>query len=184
MAVIGAAWVRWQMDGGCAPSRSAAAPGSPSLTGLPWKGSTWSLLLPGLGALPIQSPRNFPLWKSSGTMEATPPRWTAGPILTELPAEKTKQKPVPPSQPLRSPALRHRRFRRMGTGLFLQGRWTATAIRRWSTSRAARTPTHPGPTPPRPSGSSFSIDPEETYWPSDASMPVGQPSTRDVHILN
>ena len=29
----------------------------------------------------------------------------------------------------------------------------------------------------------FSIDPEETYWPSDASMPVGQPSTRDVHIL-
>ena len=30
----------------------------------------------------------------------------------------------------------------------------------------------------------FSIDPEETYWPSDASMPVGQPSTRDVHILN
>ena len=30
----------------------------------------------------------------------------------------------------------------------------------------------------------FSIDPEETYWPSDASMPVGQPSTGDVHILN
>lgn len=30
----------------------------------------------------------------------------------------------------------------------------------------------------------FSIDPEETYWPSDASMPVGQPSTRDVHILH
>ena len=30
----------------------------------------------------------------------------------------------------------------------------------------------------------FSIDPEQTYWPSDASMPVGQPSTRDVHILN
>ena len=29
----------------------------------------------------------------------------------------------------------------------------------------------------------FSIDPEQTYWPSDASMPVGQPSTRDVHIL-
>lgn len=30
----------------------------------------------------------------------------------------------------------------------------------------------------------FSIDPEETYWPSDATMPVGQPSTRDVHILH
>ena len=30
----------------------------------------------------------------------------------------------------------------------------------------------------------FSIDPEATYWPSDTSMPVGQPGTRDVHILN
>ena len=29
----------------------------------------------------------------------------------------------------------------------------------------------------------FSIDPTATYWPSDASMPVGQPATRDVHIL-
>lgn len=30
----------------------------------------------------------------------------------------------------------------------------------------------------------FSIDPKATYWPSDTSMPVGQPSTRDVHVLN
>lgn len=29
----------------------------------------------------------------------------------------------------------------------------------------------------------FSIDPEATYWPSDTSMPVGQPGTRDVHVL-
>lgn len=29
----------------------------------------------------------------------------------------------------------------------------------------------------------FSIDPKATYWPSDTSMPVGQPSTRDVHVL-
>ena len=29
----------------------------------------------------------------------------------------------------------------------------------------------------------FSIDPAATYWPSDTSMPVGQPATRDVHIL-
>ncbi len=29
----------------------------------------------------------------------------------------------------------------------------------------------------------FSIDPEATYWPSDTSMPVGQPGTRDIHIL-
>lgn len=29
----------------------------------------------------------------------------------------------------------------------------------------------------------FSIDPTVTYWPSDTSMPVGQPATRDVHIL-
>lgn len=30
----------------------------------------------------------------------------------------------------------------------------------------------------------FSIDPANTYWPSEASMPVGTPSTNDVHILN
>ena len=30
----------------------------------------------------------------------------------------------------------------------------------------------------------FSIDPENTYWPTDTSMPVGQPSTRDLHILS
>lgn len=30
----------------------------------------------------------------------------------------------------------------------------------------------------------FSIDPKATYWPSDTSMPVGQPGTRDVHVLN
>ena len=29
----------------------------------------------------------------------------------------------------------------------------------------------------------FSIDPKTTYWPSDTSMPVGQPTTKDVHIL-
>ena len=29
----------------------------------------------------------------------------------------------------------------------------------------------------------FSIDSEATYWPSDTSMPVGQPGTRDVHVL-
>lgn len=29
----------------------------------------------------------------------------------------------------------------------------------------------------------FSIDPSNTYWPSDASMPVGQPATRDVHVV-
>lgn len=29
----------------------------------------------------------------------------------------------------------------------------------------------------------FSIDPKATYWPSDSSMPVGQPSTKDVHVL-
>lgn len=28
-----------------------------------------------------------------------------------------------------------------------------------------------------------SIDPEKTYWPSDTSLPLGQPSTKDVHIL-
>ena len=29
----------------------------------------------------------------------------------------------------------------------------------------------------------FSIDPALTYWPSDTSLPVGQPYTNDVHIL-
>ena len=29
----------------------------------------------------------------------------------------------------------------------------------------------------------FSIDPKATYWPSDTSMPVGQPATQDVHVL-
>ena len=30
----------------------------------------------------------------------------------------------------------------------------------------------------------FSIDPARTYWPSDTSMPVGQPSTLDVRIVD
>lgn len=30
----------------------------------------------------------------------------------------------------------------------------------------------------------FSIDPTRTYWPSDTSMPVGQPSTLDVRIVD
>ena len=30
----------------------------------------------------------------------------------------------------------------------------------------------------------FSIDPHMTGWPSDASLPLGEPSTRDIHILN
>ena len=30
----------------------------------------------------------------------------------------------------------------------------------------------------------FSIDPLVTYWPSDTSLPVGQPRTGDVHIMN
>lgn len=30
----------------------------------------------------------------------------------------------------------------------------------------------------------FSIDPEHTFWPSDTSLPLGQPRTEDVHILN
>ena len=30
----------------------------------------------------------------------------------------------------------------------------------------------------------FSIDPHTTYWPSDTSLPLGQPATRDIHILN
>ena len=29
----------------------------------------------------------------------------------------------------------------------------------------------------------FSIDPNQTFWPSDASLPMGQPRTSDVHIL-
>ena len=29
----------------------------------------------------------------------------------------------------------------------------------------------------------FSIDPKSTYWPSDTSMPVGQPATKDVRVL-
>ena len=149
------------------------------------------------------------MWKSSGTMEATPPRWTAGPILTGLPAEKTKQKPVPPSRPLRSPALRCQLSPRTGTGLFLQGRWTDTTknfrLIVLDTPQVMELETgDPSPASRARSGEvrlidvslaeglesfdgqhlTFSIDPEETYWPSDASMPVGQPSTRDVHILN
>ena len=30
----------------------------------------------------------------------------------------------------------------------------------------------------------FSIDPANTWWPSDTSLPLGQPSTRDIHILD
>ena len=30
----------------------------------------------------------------------------------------------------------------------------------------------------------FSIDPNQTYWPSDTSLPLGQPSTSDIKILN
>lgn len=30
----------------------------------------------------------------------------------------------------------------------------------------------------------FSIDPHNTYWPQDTSLPLGQPSTGDIHILN
>ena len=30
----------------------------------------------------------------------------------------------------------------------------------------------------------FSIDPNNTYWPSDTSLPLGQPGTDDIHILN
>lgn len=29
----------------------------------------------------------------------------------------------------------------------------------------------------------FSIEPTETYWPSDTSLPVGEPNTADVHVL-
>lgn len=30
----------------------------------------------------------------------------------------------------------------------------------------------------------FSIDPNQTYWPSDTSLPVGQPGTSDIKVLN
>lgn len=30
----------------------------------------------------------------------------------------------------------------------------------------------------------FSIDPSRTYWPSDASLPLGEPRTDDLHILS
>ena len=30
----------------------------------------------------------------------------------------------------------------------------------------------------------FSIDPDNTHWPSDTSLPFGQPFTRDIHILD
>ena len=30
----------------------------------------------------------------------------------------------------------------------------------------------------------FSIDPHMTGWPSDVSLPLGEPSTRDIHVLN
>ena len=30
----------------------------------------------------------------------------------------------------------------------------------------------------------FSIDPEEANWPSDTSLPLGQPRARDVHVLS
>ena len=30
----------------------------------------------------------------------------------------------------------------------------------------------------------FSIDPNKTYWPSDAGLPLGQPHTSDIHILD
>lgn len=29
----------------------------------------------------------------------------------------------------------------------------------------------------------FSVDPNRTFWPSDASLPLGQPRTGDIHIL-
>ncbi|MBO4881590.1 MAG: RNA polymerase sigma factor [Firmicutes bacterium] len=29
----------------------------------------------------------------------------------------------------------------------------------------------------------FSIDPETTWWPSDTSIPLGQPKSRDVHVM-
>ena len=30
----------------------------------------------------------------------------------------------------------------------------------------------------------FSIEPTMTGWPSDTSLPLGEPGTRDIHILN
>ena len=30
----------------------------------------------------------------------------------------------------------------------------------------------------------FSIDPENTHWPSDTSLPLGQPFTNDIHVLD
>ena len=30
----------------------------------------------------------------------------------------------------------------------------------------------------------FSIDPARTYWPSDASLPLGEPRTDDIHVLS
>ena len=30
----------------------------------------------------------------------------------------------------------------------------------------------------------FRIDPEKTYWPSDSSLPLGQPSTREIEIVD
>lgn len=29
-----------------------------------------------------------------------------------------------------------------------------------------------------------SVDPQQTYWPSDTSLPLGEPSTSDLHVLN
>ena len=29
----------------------------------------------------------------------------------------------------------------------------------------------------------FSIDPTKTYWPSDTSLPLGQPQAWDLHVL-
>lgn len=29
----------------------------------------------------------------------------------------------------------------------------------------------------------FSIDPNKTYWPSDTSLPLGEPGTEDIHVL-
>ena len=30
----------------------------------------------------------------------------------------------------------------------------------------------------------FSIDPQTTWWPSDTSLPLGQPHTSDLHVLD
>ncbi|MBO4881285.1 MAG: hypothetical protein J5555_06350, partial [Firmicutes bacterium] len=29
----------------------------------------------------------------------------------------------------------------------------------------------------------FSIDPETAWWPSDTSIPLGQPKTSDIHVM-